>query len=559
MPKTIKIVLILFVILFSVGVLGSIFLTNYVEEKVRNTLLDNKSSLYENSLGSVKFNLLSGSLSLENLKISPTEEAISLLNQGENKSNSVIEIFLRQATVDEIDLAKILFHKEVEIADLKANDIWINVLKNKEIIKKSKRKFKPDSINLKQIDGLRIRQIAINNLNYVLQDSKTQDTIFRLEPLSFVVDGVALEKNEKKNFSLKSISQDFVLKNFQIDLPTKSKQIGFSSIYFNFNKNKLSVNDFFAKPSMKKEALAETYEYNDEVNHIEIKSIALEGFNFYGALSGEIIFADSLIIKEADFQIYKDKRKPFNKNIYKELPHIKLKKLQTPIHITKVNIHNSRLAYEERYPKNELLLNVRFEKINGELDNLTSISELRDNPLKAKLTAQLMDEAPLKVDFSFDMQDGKDDFKFSGEIGKSKFKLYDEVLFPLFGLKIFNGNLQKMTFHAVGNNFGAYGNMTMLYDNLKATAFKHDKLEEDEVISWAVNHVIHSSNPGKNGKTRHVKMNHNRVTYKGIGSLLWRTMQDGILKSLAPEAMNLMEKVQKKKAKKELRKKHKNT
>lgn len=557
MSKIIKKTLILFVAVVSVAILGSIFLTNFVEQKIRKTLLENKSSLYENSLESVKFDLLSRSLSFENLKIIPSDKAISLLNQGENKSNSVLEIHLKEASVNHIDLVKILFHQEVEIHDLKANDIWVNVLKNKEIANVSKNKFKPDSIRLKHINGLRIERISIKNLNYLLQDSKTRDTLFKLEPLSFVVDGVVLEKNEKDNYSLKSISEDFVLKDFQIDLPTKSTQIGFSSIYLNFNENSLSVKEFYMKPTMSKEALAEAQKFNDDITYIEIKNIDLEGFNYSGALSGEIFYADSLILTEADFGIYKDKRKPFNTTVYKELPYIKLKKVKTPINIAKVNIHNSRLAYEERYPKNELLLNVRFENINGEFRNLTSIPELRENPLTAKVTARLMGEAPLKVDFSFDMRDGKDDFKFWGELGKSRFKLYDEVLFPLFGLKIFKGNLQKMNFKAVGNNFGTYGNMTMLYDNLEATAFKHDKLEEDEVISWAVNHVIHSSNPGKNGKTRHVNMNHNRVTYKGIGSLLWKTMQNGILKSLAPEAMNLMEKAQKKKAKKELRKKNK--
>ena len=45
---------------------------------------------------------------------------------------------------------------------------------------------------------------------------------------------------------------------------------------------------------------------------------------------------------------------------------------------------------------------------------------------------------------------------------------------------------------------------------------------------------MHKGNPGKNDKVREVIMSFDRVEYKGLGNYLWKTIQSGLVNTIAP-------------------------
>ena len=70
--------------------------------------------------------------------------------------------------------------------------------------------------------------------------------------------------------------------------------------------------------------------------------------------------------------------------------------------------------------------------------------------------------------------------------------------------------------------------------------------------------MIHKSNPSKNGEAREATMKFERVLYKGLGNYLWKTLQNGIVNSIAPFGMTTEKAAAKKKRqlKREARKKN---
>jgi hypothetical protein len=97
----------------------------------------------------------------------------------------------------------------------------------------------------------------------------------------------------------------------------------------------------------------------------------------------------------------------------------------------------------------------------------------------------------------------------------------------------------------------------MLYHDLVATVYKKEIFEEEKKLSWLVNQIVHKSNPNKKGHVRKAELAYTRETYKGIGSLFWKTLQTGILHTLAPEALSFADKIKERKQKKAAKKKNK--
>jgi len=113
-------------------------------------------------------------------------------------------------------------------------------------------------------------------------------------------------------------------------------------------------------------------------------------------------------------------------------------------------------------------------------------------------------------------------------------KVFDIALYPALGLKILKGSLDNLTFSASANETKSQGSMTMLYHGLEAKVFKSSLIsEENKFLSWTVNSIIKKSNPKKNKTPREVNLGVERVVYKGLGNYFWKTLQGGIINTIA--------------------------
>jgi len=267
---------------------------------------------------------------------------------------------------------------------------------------------------------------------------------------------------------------------------------------------------------------------------LDLKKLRIFKLNLQKILQNDGFYMDSIQISELSIDIYKDKRKPFDENKRPEFPNDLLKKMELPILIPKISIEDSQLDYEEKLEKKGASMKVTLNKLNINIHNATSIKEYREEPLKIEMNSKFMNKAPLHVKMNLPLKDDQNTFFFSGKLGASPFKYYDSVLVPALGVKVTNGDLKSLTFQASANRYSSKGTMTMLYSDLEAEVLKQNNSEKRGFVSWSVNSLVHKSNPGNNGHEREVMMNFDRVSYKGFGNILWKTLQSGIVNTIAP-------------------------
>lgn len=524
-------------IIVLIGIINFI-VSSVIKNKLTAVLLENESKDYTSSIEHVNFKLIQRSLTLENIILIPTRASVSELVNKKEEKESLENITLSSVSFNGIGIVKLLFSKNISINRVVFNDLFIrkisNSKKEEEVSVKTKKPINLDSIFIKKLGGLEIDNIEFNNLKFQEFDIGTNKVTFQNDPISFNSSGVKLVEISDEVFQLLPSKEIFKIEDIELSFAESNYNLSLRNLSIDFAQNVLNIQHFQFKPTISKFDLAQKYVYNDDVFDVALKELKVYNFSLDKAVKSGAIFLDSITIDGLDLKLFKDKRKPFNKNKYVGLPHLSLQNSNKKIHIPLVSVKNSQLLIEEQLENKDTLFSLSINDITAKVQNITSMSESIEAPITVNIDAKLMNKAPLKVAMSLPLKKGHETFYFSGELGKSEFELYDAALYPVLGLKILSGEIDKLQFNAKGNNTSSSGTMTMLYHNLEATVFKSNSLKRNKFLSWSVNNVIRKSNPNKRGKIKNVEMHFSRDTYKGLGNYIWKTLQSGIVNTISP-------------------------
>lgn len=529
-----KVYIFLGVVLFTLAI--NFVVSSVIKQKITEFLLQNESDHYTATVEDVSFMLLRRSITLTDVFIIPNKKSVDSLKSKKSSSENLENITLSSLKLNGIGLLDILFNKTIDINSIVFNDLLIHKFENSQIHEKKKEK-KPldiDSIYLAKLNGLAINNIIFNNFQYEVYDFAKSETTFKSQPLSFKSSGIVLEDLGNQYFKLNPAKEKFEINNVQLSFEDAQYDFAIDQISLNFKERFLTINNIKFNPQIDKTKLANTYNYNNPVYNAGIENLTIYNFQLSKLIKGEGLFIDSLQVSKLNLQIYKDDRKPFDETKRPGLPHTGLKRMKFPMHVQKVTVSDSDILIETRMEKSDALMSIPISNLNASITNITSIKSFRDSPMKVTADGFLMKTGVVHLDAVFPLKNQQNTFYFSGSLGYSKMKIFDSALYPVLGLKVLKGDLDKISFNASANEKEATGKMTMLYHNLEAEVFKSKATnEENKFLSWTVNTLIHKSNPKKNKTPREVTLHTERIIYKGLGNYFWKTLQSGIINTIA--------------------------
>lgn len=536
LSKKTKVGLTVFMAIVVILISLSFIVSNLLSKKIASLLTNQKIENHQLSIEKAKFSFFDRSIVLNEIHFSPTDSAMIKLKASLLDHSSLQKISISRLKLKGIHLIPLIFSKKIIVEQLIIDDPLYQRFNSSEIIEpvKPSERFNLDSIPVKDIGGFELNKIKVSNLKFQVVDIENNKITFENKPISFAFSGFKLVETGDQIFKLSAIDDIFEMSKIKVNFPKQKYSFSLDKIHFNFEEHQLLIKNLSYKPLVDKAKLANTYRFNKEVYTMDLEEMTIFNFDLQNLLENRGIFMDSVHISNYWIDIYKDKRKPFDENKRPEYPQDLLKKMQLPLSIPKISIKRSKFVYEERLEKRDVSMIVQMHDLNVNIYNVTSIKEQREEPLKIDLNTKFMNLTPLNVHMVLPLKDGRNTFYFSGELGPSPFKYYDSVIYPALGLKVFQGDLQSLTFKASANHSSSSGTMIMRYTNLEAEVFKLKNTDRSGFFSWGVNSLIHKSNPGKNGQAREVVMNFDRVSYKGFGNVLWKTLQSGIINTITP-------------------------
>ena len=263
-----------------------------------------------------------------------------------------------------------------------------------------------------------------------------------------------------------------------------------------------------------------------------------EGFSLHDIQLNDLLNDTVLIISNANLQkitasAFKDKRLPFPNKSDTQLPMDMLDDLPLLIHCDSFLIHDGTIKYEERVVNSSQAGFVNFSNLNAKISQLSTIDSLIKHPTSVSLSANVMDQAILSVDFIFPNKKFPKTYRASGKLGEMPIASFNPILTQNVKIKVISGNVKELTFNFNYNNNFSNGDLLFEYENLKVNLLDHNDYSNKNVKSFLVNSfVLHKDNSRLKRNYREGKISFNRDKKKSIFNYWWKSVLSG-LKSIA--------------------------
>ncbi len=410
---------------------------------------------------------------------------------------------------------------------------------------------------------IEIGELFLKEPNFKLDKSQSHNADKQSEKKDFAEDilikKINIEKGEltlTENDSAKALIYgkftQFQLENFQLNKKTINQTPPFSYDAYNFKGDSL----FFQMDSRHHLTAGEINIKNGATTVKDIRIIPLYGKKeFQRHIPHELDRFDLKRIKEISFsniqweikndslqlrntltqingahlEIYRDKLQKEDtrqKEMYSQM----IRNLPVKIKLDTLRLHNVYIRYEENVAKDRKPGVVDFENLNASIYNLSNIGMNKAGFPQTEIDVQtdFMKEAPVKVNWVFDISNRNDAFKISGTMGLLSATAMNRMLQPAMNVKA-DGDLDDMAFNYAGNKNIAWGDLSLLYNNFKVEILRKDGTRKNKVFSAIANLIIKNNSKSGNFEHKNLKIERNKT--RSFWNYLWLMVREGALKS----------------------------
>ncbi|MBD3890903.1 AsmA family protein [Olleya marilimosa] len=352
--------------------------------------------------------------------------------------------------------------------------------------------------------------LSTNNLNFLMTQISINDdldtkTLFKFKSSTVSANNLTYQVGKFENLSIDTLKID----------NTKTTLSGFS---FKTKYDKTELSNKIAT----------------ERDHFELISpeIIMDNHNFkFDNTKFSGFTSDKITITQPDFTIYRDKLVADDlstKDLYSKM----LRTLNIKLDLKLIEIVKGKITYQEKVkPENEAG-QLTFSDFNARLSH---VSNTYKSPIKTKIKidCNFMQSTPLKVDWSFDVNDKQDNFVFKADLGGLKADHLNQFMQPNLNLKL-EGDLAKTMFTIDGNAVTSNVDLKTKYTNFDIILLKENGNEKNKLLSKIIN--IFVSKDSKDAKDNFRNSNTKTVERdqtKSIFNFVWKNAQAGLISAMA--------------------------
>jgi hypothetical protein len=285
---------------------------------------------------------------------------------------------------------------------------------------------------------------------------------------------------------------------------------------------------FSLTPLLDKYAFTKTL--RSQQDHISLHTGAgtADQLDLAGFLKDGTLRIRHLSTADAELSFFRDRTLPPVTDIIKPLPAGLLRRFSTPFVIDSLSILNSVIAYEEINDRTEKTGFVQLKRTKGLIRNLRNTGISLTDSLIVSLRTRLMDTASLNIDYRESYIDTLHGFRLSLGIGRFYMPALNPILEPIASARIRRGRLDTVIMQAVGNEYRAYGDMKMYYQDLNVQFLNRNDYERKTILTrlanFAANTILRKANLKRSGF-----IYAERIREKGFPNYWIRITLNGIL------------------------------
>ncbi|MCJ7466684.1 MAG: hypothetical protein MUO53_08335 [Maribacter sp.] len=268
-----------------------------------------------------------------------------------------------------------------------------------------------------------------------------------------------------------------------------------------------------------------------EHDHIvlDIPQILLHPVNFGFHNLDFFVSVGKGVIEQPKLEIYRDKLIDDDlqtKRLYSRI----LSELPINLCIDELKINNGHVGYEELINADSKVGRIFFDDVNVAISNLSN-TYLPENKTSIAANGIFMGQAPITLDWSFDMNDQNDFFTASTTFSNFETESINQFLEPNLRVRT-KGHIDALYFTISGDAVRSSGEMKMKYDDFEFVILKKDLLAINKVLT-AIGKMLVANNSNTYEKGyRFGMIAVDRDPTKSFFNYLYMNVRDGVVNTL---------------------------
>jgi hypothetical protein len=536
--KTLKIITVV-VIILGVIIYSS---SDYIIEKHLTSELSkliNKDSLnyYDLSLSDLDLNILNGSITIANVKITPSKYALDSIKSSSNNVRVLMNFSCEKIKMKNFEIRHFLKTQELIIDKFIINNPSLTYLYNRQ---KSANK---STLVLHNIfsDSFKkavLNHFIIDNATIEVRNIEKNNALIKVSSFDFHLTKAVMDATTIKRFSpfdYKNI--EFSAEQLNLNLH-EDFLMSTDNLQFNAEKNTTAINNFKLTPKYTQGNYSKKYNTQKQWVAITLDTFKISNIHFEKLIQHGIFDVGKISLDHANIGLYKDKSKPEPPFKKKLLPASALNQIQIDLSIDTIQVKNSKIVINEKSNLSGQVSYLSFDFLNalviGFSNNKNQLLVNRFLTVDAK--TKVMNSADVNFKAKFDLLSPTDNHTINVKVGSTDIKVFNKVLEPSMLVIAKSGKIVALDYAYTADDKSALGTIDFEYENVKIDVLdKDEQTKKQGFMSLAANTIIKSNNKKENTKTYTqgiIKVE--RVQNKNIFPYLWHTVQSGIIYVMAP-------------------------
>jgi hypothetical protein len=388
---------------------------------------------------------------------------------------------------------------------------------------------------LGKLNSITADSVVVENAHVTLRDKDSKSIRCKASGFSVRFAGIAIDSSKQNDSSRMLFSNDQALHCNQLDIPSKDKVYNFkiSGLDYNSQTSRLHTDQIRLTPSQTEEQFVQANKYSKDRFNITIGSVDLIQLSRQSLLRQELV-ADSLILTEGSFHIFRDKSRPHDSiDRTHDYPQEAIMRMALPLYIGKVLIRRSYIEYKEKNEKSDSSGKVAFFHVNASLSNVTNVTDSirKNNQMRLHFESSFLNTSALIVNINMRLNDHSGRFHLDARLDGMPAVTLNPLLKPMALAELEKGQINSLQYQMEATNIKARGTVYIKYDGLKIKLLKKDedknKYKTKFFPTLAAGIMLKDSNP-QHDKMRVGNVDYTRDIHRSVFNLMWKSLFAGI-------------------------------
>jgi hypothetical protein len=533
-------------IALGLGIIAAVFFFYFKKNKLRDfepqmkakisSLVKQASGgLYNLEIGKLEVDVIASKVILIDAHLIPDTVLYNKLLQQKLAPADIFDIEVNTLVINGLSAPDFLAGKAVNLGTLFIDEPEIHVYHRKISYpspNEDSSKTVYEQIS-KDVSSIQLDTLLIKNIDFTYHNLSRNNKQTKFKKVNVVFTGFLLDSTSQYDKDRFLYAKDcrINVKDYDFNSSDSLYQLRAGEIDVQTNSKTMEVKKLRLKPRVKRKQFYEQKKHEADIFNVDINDITIENVQWWSLLAEESFVANTAILRNGKVEIFRDKtvRDDTSSKIGK-YPHQLLMKVPFDLNVSRLEVKNLDVSYEELNEKTLQTGTVLFTNISGTLTNITNNeSQIRENQFcKIIASAKFLNEAPIKIQFIFDLKAIKTgDFEVIAHMDNLNGEKLNSITEPLGLLKINSLNIKSLDASMKANNLRSVGKVKLIYDNLKVTALKDDgtdSLKKRGLFTFIANSFIIKKENEEGKSVRVAYVTRDRVKEKSFFNLIWKTI-----------------------------------